>query len=149
MAELGFEHGQYISRIQFFSIRFLYLIKPSIPLLLIRCLPCLSLWEALGAPHVPAWWLLLIAGTVPETPSICACLGSGQGLALCAGLPVRGCCGWGLPLGWPSPFTEVPNCPLCAPSPIHTQVWPPGERKGQCGAATEPADSGGLARGIR
>lgn len=44
---------------------------------------------------------------------------------------------------------RVPNCPLCAPSPIHTQVWPPGKWKGQCGAATEPADSGGLARGIR
>lgn len=42
------------------------------------------------------------------------------------------------------PGHRVPSCPLCAPPP---QVWPPGQRRGECGAPTEPADRGGVASG--
>lgn len=37
---------------------------------------------------------------------------------------------------------------LCAPYPTLTQVRPPGEWQGECGAAAEPADSGGVASNV-
>lgn len=82
-------------------------------------------------------------------------LGCGQGLRQAARLcevsavpPARGCRGWSLPLGRPALFTGSPVV-LCVPPTPPTQVWPPGEWKGECGTATEPADSGGIARGVR
>lgn len=86
-----------------------------------------------------------------RSPSVRTCLGCGQGLhlpalsvnAVSAVLPRERLLWGALPLGRPSLVTGFPVV-LCVPPP---QVWPPGQRRGECGAPTEPADRGGVASG--